>query len=64
MIKKHSKFDRCMMPPSPTVIAALKSEFDRSGEDEIKKFLKKLLILTNLRSFCVIKYDIKKYWLK
>jgi len=40
MIKKHSRFDRCMMPPSPAVIAALKSEFDRSGEDDIKKFLK------------------------
>lgn len=52
------------MPPSPAVIAALKSEFDRSGEDDIKKFLKKLLILTNLRSFCVIKYYIKKSWLK
>lgn len=38
MIKKHSKFDRCMMPPSPAVIAVLKSEFDRSGEDDIKKF--------------------------
>jgi len=28
-----------MIPPSPGVIAALKSEFDRSGETDIKKFL-------------------------
>ena len=40
-IKKHSRFDKCMMPPSPSVIAALKSEFDRSGERSLKKFLKK-----------------------
>ena len=37
-----------MMPPSPAIIAALKSEFDRSGKDDIKKIFKKLLILTNL----------------
>ena len=29
-----------MMPPSSAVIATLKSEFDRSGEDDIKNFKK------------------------
>ena len=38
-IKHHTFQDRCMMPPSPGVIASLKSEFDRSGETDIKKFL-------------------------
>lgn len=40
IIKPHSIHSRCMMPPSPGVVAALKSEFDRSGEADIKKFLR------------------------
>lgn len=40
-VKNHSRFDKCMMPPSPAVIAYLKSEFDRSGETDLNKFLKK-----------------------
>lgn len=40
IIKPHSIHSRCMMPPSPGVIASLKSEFDRSGESDIKKFLR------------------------
>jgi immune inhibitor A len=40
-VKNHSKFDNCMMPPSPAVISALKSEFDSSGETDLNKFLKK-----------------------
>jgi immune inhibitor A len=39
IIKPHSFHSRCMMPPSPGVIASLKSEFDRSGETDIEKFL-------------------------
>ena len=39
-IKQHNVQSRCMMPPSPGVIASLKNEFDRSGETDIKKFLR------------------------
>lgn len=40
-VKSHSRFDKCMMPPFPGVVAALKSEFERSGEKDLNAFLKK-----------------------